>query len=92
MGGAGIASKGSSFINSTANLSRLALTGVPAYETATGKTFSLGKFLLPPEYSGEWRCDTHPRFSPDARSVVIDSPHGGNGRQMYLIDISEIIS
>ena len=49
----------------------------------------LGHFRLPPEYAGEWRCDTHPRFSPDGRKVVIDSAHGGNGRQMYLIDIGE---
>ena len=62
------------------------------YNTATGKTVSLGRFRLPAEYTGEWRCDTHPRFSPDGRSVVIDSPHGGNGRQMYLIDISGILN
>ena len=62
------------------------------YNVATGKTVPLGHFYLPSEYKGEWRCDTHPRFSPDGRSVVIDSPHGGNGRQMYLIDISRIVS
>jgi hypothetical protein len=62
------------------------------YHTATGKTASLGSFHSPPEYTGECRCDTHPRSSPDGRSVVIDSPHGGNGRQMYLIDISGIVS
>jgi hypothetical protein len=31
-----------------------------------------------------------PRFSPDSRKVVIDSPHGGEGRQMWLIDLSEV--
>ena len=62
------------------------------YNVATGKRIPLGHFHSPPEYTGEWRCDTHPRFSPDGRSVVIDSPHGGNGRQMYLIDISGIAS
>jgi hypothetical protein len=61
------------------------------YNTVTGQTVSLGNFYSPREYTGEWRCDTHPRFSPDGRSVVIDSPHGGNGRQMYLIDISQIV-
>jgi len=61
------------------------------YNVATGKTAPLGHFYLPPEYKGECRCDTHPRFSPDGRSVVIDSPHEGNGRQMYLIDISVIV-
>ncbi|MCK4858525.1 MAG: hypothetical protein KAT58_11190, partial [candidate division Zixibacteria bacterium] len=61
------------------------------YNVATGKTVPLGHFYLPPEYKGEWRCDTHPRFSPDGRSIVIDSPHASNGRQMYLIDISGIV-
>jgi hypothetical protein len=60
------------------------------YNVATGKMVPLGHFYLPPEYKGEWRCDTHPRFSPDGRSIIIDSPHAGNGRQMYLIDISDI--
>lgn len=58
------------------------------YEVASGRRVWLGHFHSPPEYTGEWRCDTHPRPSPDGRKVVIDSPHGGNGRQMYLIDIS----
>jgi dipeptidyl aminopeptidase/acylaminoacyl peptidase len=58
------------------------------YEVATGRVVELGRFLSPADYKGEWRCDLHPRFSPDGKSVVIDSPHGGNGRQMYLIDIT----
>jgi hypothetical protein len=61
------------------------------YEVATGRRVPLGNFHLPAEYRGEWRCDTHPRFSPDGRSVVIDSPHEGRGRQLYLIDISKIL-
>ena len=60
------------------------------YKVATGERVSLGYFHLAPEYTGEWRCDTHPRFSPDGRKVCIDSPHRGNGRQMHLIDIREI--
>lgn len=58
------------------------------YEVATGRVVELGRFLSPADYKGEWRCDLHPRFSPDGKSIVIDSPHGGNGRQMYLIDIT----
>jgi hypothetical protein len=61
------------------------------YHTATGRTVPLGSFYLPPEYKGEWRCDTHPRFSPDGCRVVIDSAHEGHGRQMYLIDISRTV-
>lgn len=61
------------------------------YHVASGKRHPLGHFRSPPQYTGEWRCDTHPRFSPDGRRVVIDSPHGENGRQLYLIDISGIV-
>ena len=61
------------------------------YEVATGRRVPLGHFHSPPEYTGEWRVDTHPRFSPDGKKVVIDSPHGGHGRQMYLIDIAGIV-
>ncbi len=62
------------------------------YHVPTGRKEPLGRFYSPEPYVGEWRCDLHPRFSPDGRNVVIDSPHGGNGRQMYLIDISEIVA
>ncbi|MCZ2074524.1 MAG: hypothetical protein LC130_05920 [Bryobacterales bacterium] len=60
------------------------------YSVSSGRRYPLGHFHSPPAYRGEWRCDTHPRFSPDGKQVVIDSPHGGNGRQLYLIDISGI--
>jgi hypothetical protein len=67
------------------------LQRVYLYHVETGRRVPLGDFHLPPEYAGEWRCDTHPRFSPDGRLVSIDSPHGGAGRQMYLLDISGIV-
>ena len=61
------------------------------YEVSSGRSVPLGHFHSPPEYKGEWRCDTHPRFSPDGTKVVIDSPHGGSGRQLHLIDIEDIV-
>jgi hypothetical protein len=61
------------------------------YHVKTGRKVALGHFLSPKEYTGEWRCDTHPRFSPDGKMVVIDSPHTG-GRQLHLIDIRRIIA
>jgi hypothetical protein len=60
------------------------------YEVAARRRIPLASFHSAPQYTGEWRCDTHPRFSPDGKKVVVDSPHNG-GRQMYLIDISAIV-
>jgi hypothetical protein len=62
------------------------------YHVATGRVVPLGSFHSPPEYAHhEYRCDTHPRFSPDGRLVCIDAPHTGEGRQMHLIDISRVV-
>lgn len=60
------------------------------YHVPTDRRFDLGHFYSPAFYTGEWRCDTHPRSSRDGRLVCIDSPHNG-GRQLHLIDISGII-
>jgi len=62
------------------------------YHVPTGRRVPLGEFASPSDYDGEWRCDLHPRFSPDGRKVVIDSVHEGKGRQMYLVDVSEIVA
>lgn len=61
------------------------------YHIASGKRIDLGHFHSPALYTGEWRVDTHPRFSPDAKYVCIDSPHKEEGRQLHLIDISGIV-
>jgi hypothetical protein len=61
------------------------------YHVPTGRRIVVGRFPAPPEYSGEWRCDTHPRHSPDGRLLVIDAPQPEQGRQMHLIDISRIV-
>ena len=67
------------------------------YHVPTERKIKLGRFHSPAAYNPpvedeEWRCDLHPRFSPDGRGVVIDSAHGGNGRQMYLLDVSGIVA
>lgn len=61
------------------------------YHIPTGRRVALGDFLSPKQYGGEWRCDMHPCTSRNGKWVSIDSPHNG-GRQVYLIDISDIIS
>jgi hypothetical protein len=62
------------------------------YHLPTDRRLDLGRFPAGTEYVGEWRCDLHPRCSPDGTKVCIDSTHGGNGRQLYLIDISRLLS
>ncbi|MEM7035225.1 MAG: hypothetical protein AAF629_37140 [Chloroflexota bacterium] len=61
------------------------------YNVGQGQRIELGAYHSPEIYEGEWRCDLHPRFSPDGTKIVIDSPHGGDGRQMYLVDVSGIV-
>lgn len=60
------------------------------YHLGTQRRIDLGHFHSPPEYTGEWRVDTHPRCSRDERFVCIDSPEGDAGRQLHLIDISGV--
>lgn len=62
------------------------------FDISNSRRLPLGRFHSPPAYAGEWRCDTHPRFSPDGRKVTVDTPHGGNGRQIWLIDIASLTS
>ncbi|MBN1436588.1 MAG: hypothetical protein JW936_05910 [Sedimentisphaerales bacterium] len=70
------------------------------FHVASGEIIMLGSFESPMEYAdksannyeGEWRCDLHPRVSRDGRYLVIDSTHDGSGRQMYMLDISEVVA
>lgn len=61
------------------------------YHLPSRRKVPLGHFHAPVEYSGEWRCDTHPRSSRDGKMVCIDSPHAG-GRQMFVIDVKDLTS
>ena len=51
----------------------------------------IGKFYSPPMLSGSLRCDLHPRWNRDGTQVCIDSAHEGE-RQMYIIDVSEVVN
>lgn len=61
------------------------------YEVSSGKRTDLGNFHLPKIYTGEWRVDTHPRFSRDGKWVCIDAPVEGQGRQLHLLDVRSIV-
>ena len=61
------------------------------FHVASGRRIDLGQFHLPARYTGEWRVDTHPRYSRDGAFVCIDAPVAGQGRQLHLIDIRDQI-
>ncbi|MBN1581684.1 MAG: hypothetical protein JXA89_13350 [Anaerolineae bacterium] len=60
------------------------------YHPGTETRINVGRFYSDPEIAGEIRCDLHPRWSRDGKQVCIDSLHQGE-RQMYIVDVSEIV-
>ena len=52
-----------------------------------GQRRELGRLLADKRYQDEWRCDLHPRWSRDGKTIVVDSTHEGH-RALYLVDAS----
>ncbi len=61
------------------------------YHVPTQRKVILGRFHEPVKFKGEWRCDLHPRCNQQGTKVYFDSTHQGDGRQMYEIDIADVI-
>jgi len=66
------------------------------YHQPSKRRIDLGRFYEPISFknqiSSEWRCDLHPRCTPDGKYVIFDSTHEGNQRQMYMVKIEDIIN
>ncbi len=60
------------------------------YRPEDGKLVKLGRFYHPKVEDLEFRCDLHPRWSRDGKTISIDSRHSGQ-RQIYVLDVSGII-
>ena len=60
------------------------------FRVADQKVIELGRFYAPRELDGEIRCDLHPRWNRAGTHVCIDSVHE-NQRQVYLLDVSDIV-
>ncbi len=64
------------------------MAGLMLYNVNDRAKISLGKFRSDERFSGDIRCDLHPRWSPDGRTISFDSIHEGN-RQIYMMDVSK---
>ena len=54
------------------------------YNVQKREVIQLARFFSPFRFTGEFRCDLHPRWSPSGQLIVIDSAHEGH-RAMYVI-------
>lgn len=61
------------------------------YHIPSKRRVILGKFLSPPQYKGEYRCDLHPRSNQQGTEVFFDSTHEKLGRQIYRVNIEKVI-
>ena len=60
------------------------------FNAANGTRVELGAFHAADRFTGDIRCDLHPRWSPDGTTISIDSVHEGS-RQIYALDVSEVV-
>jgi len=60
------------------------------YDTHSKKCVTVGRFFSPWSFANSYRCDLHPRWSPDGRWISIDSAHEGI-RRTYFVDVSKIV-
>ncbi len=54
------------------------------YRLADGQCASVGGWVHPEPFSGDIRCDLHPRWRPDSRAVTFDSVASGS-RQIHEV-------
>lgn len=60
-------------------------------EVASGQLREIGRFrhYQPKGTTVDVRCDLHPRWSPDGRSVTVDSIHDGE-RAIYMLELDDL--
>ena len=56
------------------------------YNIAENRLIILGKFHHDEQFSGDIRCDLHPRWSADGNTITFDSVHE-DSRQIYCIEL-----
>ena len=62
------------------------------YDREQDELIRIGRFYSEPETNAKgYRADLHPRWDFSGTRVIIDSTHERGERQMYVIDVSEIV-
>ena len=82
---------GAWILNDTYPVGPERLQTVYLYHVPSNSRFDLASFPSPPEFTGEYRCDLHPRNSRDGSFIIVDSPHTGQ-RQQYRLDIGTVLA
>lgn len=57
-------------------------------DMVTEAVFPLGRYVEPEEFTGHWRCDLHPRWSPKGNLIGINSTFSGS-RQVYVFELRQ---
>ena len=60
------------------------LAQLMVYNIAENRKIVLGEFHHEEQFVGDIRCDLHPRWAPDGKTITFDSVHEGS-RQIYLV-------
>jgi len=61
------------------------------FDLKTSTKYTLGRFYAPMRYWGVNRCDLHPRWNPNGKSITFDSVHSGV-RRLYQMDLTSILN
>ena len=61
------------------------------YDIKHERKTGLGQFYSEEMFTGDIRCDLHPRWSSDGSLITFDSVHE-DSRQIYLVCVEEIVS
>jgi hypothetical protein len=77
--------QGDWFVTDTYPATRDQCRALMLFNETDGRCVEIGRFFAAPEFSGSERCDLHPRWSRDGKSIFFDSLHEG-GRQVYCIN------
>lgn len=61
------------------------------YHLDTGHLIKLGEFFSPLKFWGDTRCDLHPKYSSESKSVFFESTHTGQ-RCLYQMKLDHLIN